>query len=91
VAFAGGLLLFKEAKGWKKLPAVLGILVGVLLAILGRRRSGCRIGGLLLARTGKIKSSLRRLHSFSSRSSRENQVGLAERLLMIRRGFHCAR
>jgi len=35
VAFAGGLLLFKEVNGWKKLPAVLGILVGVVLTLLG--------------------------------------------------------
>jgi drug/metabolite transporter (DMT)-like permease len=35
VAFAGGLLLFKETNGWKKLPAVLGILIGILLTILG--------------------------------------------------------
>jgi drug/metabolite transporter (DMT)-like permease len=36
VAFAGGLLLFKEANGWKKFPAVLGILLGIVLTILGR-------------------------------------------------------
>lgn len=36
VAFAGGLLLFKELNGWKKLPAVLGILIGIVLTILGR-------------------------------------------------------
>lgn len=36
VAFAGGLYFFHEANGWKKLPAVLGILVGVVLTILGR-------------------------------------------------------
>jgi len=36
VAFAGGLLLFKEVNGWKKLPAVLGILLGIVLTILGR-------------------------------------------------------
>ena len=35
VAFAGGLLLFKEVNGWKKLPAVIGILVGVVLTLLG--------------------------------------------------------
>jgi len=35
VAFAGGLLLFKEVNGWKKLPAVLGILAGVVLTLLG--------------------------------------------------------
>jgi drug/metabolite transporter (DMT)-like permease len=36
VAFAGGLLLFKELNGWRKLPAVLGILLGIVLTILGR-------------------------------------------------------
>src|ERR1035437_4698138 len=36
VAFAGGLLLFKEVNGWKKLPAVIGILIGIVLTILGR-------------------------------------------------------
>ena len=36
VAFAGGLLLFKEVNGWKKLPAVVGILIGIVLTILGR-------------------------------------------------------
>jgi drug/metabolite transporter (DMT)-like permease len=36
VAFAGGLWLFKEVNGWKKLPAVLGILIGIVLTILGR-------------------------------------------------------
>jgi bacterial/archaeal transporter family protein len=35
VAFAGGLWLFKELNGWKKLPAVIGILIGVILTILG--------------------------------------------------------
>jgi drug/metabolite transporter (DMT)-like permease len=35
VAFAGGLLLFKEVNGWKKLPAVIGILVGIVLTLLG--------------------------------------------------------
>ena len=35
VAFAGGLLLFKEVNGWKKLPAVIGILVGIILTLLG--------------------------------------------------------
>ncbi|MGA2247064.1 MAG: DMT family transporter [Verrucomicrobiota bacterium] len=37
IAFLGGLFLFKEVNGWKKLPAVLGILVGIVLTILGRR------------------------------------------------------
>ena len=35
VAFAGGLLFFREVNGWKKLPAVIGILIGILLTILG--------------------------------------------------------
>lgn len=35
VAFAGGLLLFKETNGRQKLPAVIGILLGILLTILG--------------------------------------------------------
>jgi len=36
VAFAGGLYFFNEANGWRKLPAVLGIVAGVVLTILGR-------------------------------------------------------
>ena len=35
VGFAGGLMLFGEKHGWRKLPAVIGILVGMALAILG--------------------------------------------------------
>jgi transporter family protein len=35
VAFAGGLLLFKETNGWAKLPAVLGVVIGITLTILG--------------------------------------------------------
>jgi drug/metabolite transporter (DMT)-like permease len=35
VAFAGGLYFFHEANGWKKLPAVIGILVGIVLTLLG--------------------------------------------------------
>ena len=35
IGFAGGLLFFGERHGWQKLPAVLGILVGILLTILG--------------------------------------------------------
>lgn len=35
VAFAGGLLLFKETNGRRKLPAVLGVLVGIVLTLLG--------------------------------------------------------
>ncbi len=36
VAFAGGLYFFHELNGWRKLPAVIGIMVGVVLTILGR-------------------------------------------------------
>ena len=35
VAFAGGLLLFKEKNGWAKLPAVLGVIAGIVLTIVG--------------------------------------------------------
>jgi len=35
VAFAGGLYFFHEVNGWKKLPAVIGILIGIVLTILG--------------------------------------------------------
>lgn len=35
VGFAGGLLLFGEKHGLRKLPAVLGILVGMALAVMG--------------------------------------------------------
>jgi len=35
VAFAGGLYFFHEANGWRKLPAVIGILVGIVLTLLG--------------------------------------------------------
>jgi transporter family protein len=35
VGFAGGLLLFGEINGWQKLPAVIGILVGIVLTVLG--------------------------------------------------------
>lgn len=35
VGFTGGLVLFREKHGWKKLPAVIGILVGMTLAVLG--------------------------------------------------------
>jgi len=35
VAFAGGLLFFGERNGWQKLPAVLGILAGILLTMMG--------------------------------------------------------
>jgi drug/metabolite transporter (DMT)-like permease len=36
VAFAGGLYFFHELNGWRKLPAVAGIVLGVVLTILGR-------------------------------------------------------
>ena len=36
VAFGGGLLFFGELNGWRKLPAVLGILVGIALTLCGR-------------------------------------------------------
>jgi drug/metabolite transporter (DMT)-like permease len=35
VGFAGGLLFFGEINGWQKLPAVIGILVGIVLTVLG--------------------------------------------------------
>lgn len=35
VAFAGGLLLFKEANGRQKLPAVIGVLAGIILTVVG--------------------------------------------------------
>lgn len=35
VAFAGGVWLFKEETGWRKVLAVLGILVGIALTVLG--------------------------------------------------------
>lgn len=35
VAFAGGLLFFGEVNGRKKLPAVLGVLLGIVLTVLG--------------------------------------------------------
>jgi transporter family protein len=35
IAFAGGLLFFGERHGYQKLPAVLGILAGILLTVLG--------------------------------------------------------
>jgi len=35
VAFAGGLWLFGEKNGWQKLPAVLGIVAGIALTLLG--------------------------------------------------------
>ncbi len=35
VGFAGALLFFGEKNGWQKLPAVIGILVGIVLTVLG--------------------------------------------------------
>jgi drug/metabolite transporter (DMT)-like permease len=35
VAFVGGLWLFQEVNGWRKLPAVLGVLAGIALTLLG--------------------------------------------------------
>lgn len=35
VAFAGGVLIFREANGRQKLPAVIGVLAGILLIVLG--------------------------------------------------------
>jgi drug/metabolite transporter (DMT)-like permease len=35
VAFAGGLLFFGEKNGWRKLPAVLGVLIGIVLTVMG--------------------------------------------------------
>jgi len=36
VAFAGGIWLFHELNGWRKLPAVIGILAGIILTIMSR-------------------------------------------------------
>jgi uncharacterized membrane protein len=35
VGFAGGLLLFGEKNGWQKFPAVIGIIAGIVLTVLG--------------------------------------------------------
>jgi transporter family protein len=35
VGFAGGALFFKEPNIWRKLPPVIGILVGIALTVLG--------------------------------------------------------
>ncbi len=35
VAFLGSLWIFHEGNGWRKLPAVLGVLVGIVLTMLG--------------------------------------------------------
>jgi drug/metabolite transporter (DMT)-like permease len=36
ISFAGGLFLLKETNGWRKLPAMLGILAGIWLIMLGK-------------------------------------------------------
>ena len=35
VAFAGSIWLFHETQGWRKLPAVLGIVAGIILTVIG--------------------------------------------------------
>ena len=35
VAFAGGLLLFRERSHWQKILAALGILLGIALTVMG--------------------------------------------------------
>ena len=35
IAFGAGISLFKEVNGWRKLPAVLGIVLGIVLTVLG--------------------------------------------------------
>ncbi len=35
VGFAGGIFLFREQHGWRKLPAVIGILTGIVITVLG--------------------------------------------------------
>lgn len=35
VSFGGGLLLFRESNGWRKLPALIAILIGVILLVSG--------------------------------------------------------
>ena len=35
MAFAAGVFVFKEANGWRKLPPVLGIVLGIVLTVLG--------------------------------------------------------
>jgi drug/metabolite transporter (DMT)-like permease len=36
IAFAGGIWLFHEVNGWRKLPAVIGILAGIIITIYSR-------------------------------------------------------
>jgi drug/metabolite transporter (DMT)-like permease len=35
IAFLAGVFVFKEANGWKKLPPVVGIVLGIVLTVLG--------------------------------------------------------
>lgn len=35
VGFTGGILVFREAHGWRKLPAVLGIVTGIVITVIG--------------------------------------------------------
>jgi transporter family protein len=35
VGFAGGILFFREGRGSQKLPAVIGILTGIVITVLG--------------------------------------------------------
>jgi drug/metabolite transporter (DMT)-like permease len=35
VGFTGGILFFREGRGWQKLPAVIGILTGIVITVLG--------------------------------------------------------
>jgi transporter family protein len=35
VAFAGGLWIYKESNGRAKLPAVIGVLAGIVLTVMG--------------------------------------------------------
>ena len=35
VGFAGGILVFREKHGWQKLPAVIGILTGIVITVIG--------------------------------------------------------
>ena len=37
IAFVGGIWLFRETNGLKKFPAMLGVLAGIVLTLLGRR------------------------------------------------------
>ena len=35
VGFTGGIVIFRETQGWRKLPAMLGILTGIVITVLG--------------------------------------------------------